>query len=43
VSGFVERWNMLLGIIFVFIVIFMPTGMVPGIIQLKNRLFGGKK
>ena len=43
VSGFVERWNMLLGIIFVFIVIFMPTGMVPGIIQLKNRFFGGKK
>jgi len=43
VSGFVERWNMLLGIIFVFIVIFMPTGMVPGIMQLKNRLFGAKK
>ncbi len=43
VSGFVERWNMLLGIIFVFIVIFMPTGMVPGILQLKNRLFGVKK
>jgi len=43
VSGFVERWNMLLGIIFVFIVIFMPTGMVPGIQQIKNRLFGVKK
>jgi branched-chain amino acid transport system permease protein len=43
VSGFVERWNMLLGVIFVFIVIFMPTGMVPGIMQLKDRLFGGKK
>jgi branched-chain amino acid transport system permease protein len=43
VSGFVERWNMLLGIIFVFIVIFMPAGMAPGFTQLKNRLFGGKK
>jgi len=43
VSGFVERWNMLLGIIFVFIVIFMPAGMAPGFKQLKNRWFGGKK
>jgi branched-chain amino acid transport system permease protein len=43
VSGFVERWNMLLGFIFVFIVIFMPSGMVPGIMQLKDRFFGGKK
>jgi branched-chain amino acid transport system permease protein len=43
VSGFVERWNMLLGFIFVFIVIFMPSGMVPGFTQLKNRLFGDKK
>ena len=43
VSGFVERWNMLLGFIFVFIVIFMPSGMVPGIQQIKNRFFGVKK
>jgi branched-chain amino acid transport system permease protein len=43
VSGFVERWNMLLGFIFVFIVIFMPSGMAPGFTQLKNRWFGGKK
>jgi len=30
VSGFVERWNMLLGVIFVAIVILMPEGLVPG-------------
>ncbi len=30
VSGFIERWNMLLGFIFVAIVIFMPEGLVPG-------------
>ena len=42
VSGFVERWNMLLGFIFVFIVIFMPAGLVPGFDQIKKRWFGGK-
>jgi len=30
VSGFLERWNMLLGAIFVAIVILMPEGLVPG-------------
>ena len=30
VSGFIERWNMLLGVIFVAIVILMPEGLVPG-------------
>ena len=30
VSGFLERWNFLLGAIFVAIVIFMPEGLVPG-------------
>jgi branched-chain amino acid transport system permease protein len=30
VSSYVERWNMLLGFVFVFIVIFMPEGLVPG-------------
>ncbi len=42
VSGFVERWNMLLGFIFVFIVIFMPSGLVPGYSQIKKRWFGDK-
>ena len=30
VSAYVERWNMLLGFVFVFIVVFMPEGLVPG-------------
>jgi branched-chain amino acid transport system permease protein len=30
VSGFLERWNFLLGAIFVAIVILMPEGLVPG-------------
>jgi len=34
-SGYIERWNMLLGVIFVAIVIFMPEGLVPG----TQRLF----
>ena len=29
VSAYVERWNMLLGIVFVLIVLFMPTGITP--------------
>jgi len=31
VSGYIERWNMLLGFVFVVIVIFMPDGIVPGV------------
>jgi branched-chain amino acid transport system permease protein len=34
VSGFIERWNMLLGFIFVAIVILMPEGLVPGTARL---------
>ena len=30
-SAYIERWNMLLGLVFVFIVIFMPNGLVPGV------------
>ena len=30
VSAYFERWNMLLGLVFVLIVIFMPDGVVPG-------------
>ncbi len=43
VSGFIERWNMLLGAIFVVIVIFMPEGLVPGTARLWRlawRQFG---
>ena len=31
VSAYVERWLMLLGIVFVLIVVFMPDGIVPGV------------
>jgi branched-chain amino acid transport system permease protein len=41
VSGFIERWNMLLGAIFVAIVILMPEGLVPGSARLW-RLFWRK-
>jgi branched-chain amino acid transport system permease protein len=37
VSGFIERWNFLLGAIFVAIVIFMPDGLVPGTQRLIAR------
>jgi branched-chain amino acid transport system permease protein len=36
VSAYVERWNMLLGFVFVLIVVFMPEGVVPG----TKRLWG---
>jgi len=38
VSAYVERWNMLLGFVFVFIVIFMPEGVVPGVQRLWRRV-----
>jgi branched-chain amino acid transport system permease protein len=37
VSGFIERWNFLLGAIFVAIVILMPDGLVPGTVRLWRR------
>jgi branched-chain amino acid transport system permease protein len=37
VSGFIERWNFLLGAIFVAIVILMPEGLVPGTARLWRR------
>jgi len=37
VSAYIERWNMLLGLVFVFIVIFMPEGVVPGVKRLWRR------
>ena len=38
VSTYVERWNTLLGLIFVVVIIFMPYGLVPGCTQLWRRL-----
>ncbi|HEX9396008.1 MAG TPA: branched-chain amino acid ABC transporter permease [Burkholderiales bacterium] len=37
VSAYVERWNMLLGFVFVLIVVFMPEGVVPGVKRLWLR------
>ena len=38
ISTYVERWNTLLGVIFVVVIIFMPYGLVPGFKQLWKRL-----
>ena len=40
VSAYIERWNMLLGFVFVVIVIFMPDGVVPGLRRLWIRWRG---
>jgi branched-chain amino acid transport system permease protein len=42
-SAYVERWNMLLGLVFLFIVLVMPTGIVPGVNKLLARWRGGSK
>jgi branched-chain amino acid transport system permease protein len=39
-SAYIERWNMLLGLVFLFIVLVMPTGIVPGLHKLVTRLRG---
>jgi len=39
VSAFIERWNFLLGAIFVAIVILMPEGLVPGTARLWRSLW----
>ena len=39
VSGYIERWNFLLGAIFVAIVILMPEGLVPGTVRLWRQGF----
>jgi branched-chain amino acid transport system permease protein len=43
VSGFIERWNMLLGAIFVAIVILMPEGLVPGTARLWRLMRRGMR
>ncbi len=37
-SAYVERWNMLLGLVFLFIVLVMPSGVVPGVSSLVAKL-----
>ena len=34
VSAYVERWNLVLGVIFIVIISFMPEGLVPGTVRL---------
>jgi branched-chain amino acid transport system permease protein len=36
ISAYVERWNFMLGAIFVAIVVFMPEGLVPGVVRLAR-------
>jgi branched-chain amino acid transport system permease protein len=43
VSAYIERWNMLLGFVFVFIVIFMPEGVVPGVRRLFGRAMSARR
>jgi branched-chain amino acid transport system permease protein len=39
-SAYIERWNMLLGLVFLFIVLVMPRGIVPGVNALARALRG---
>ncbi len=43
VSGFIERWNMLMGFVFVVIVMFVPEGVVPGVRRLLGQIGERKK
>ena len=43
VSAYLERWNMLLGFVFLFIVLVMPTGIVAGVSKLTARMRGGPR
>lgn len=42
-SAYIERWNFVLGAIFVAIVVFMPEGLVPGAVRLWRRAVGGRR
>jgi branched-chain amino acid transport system permease protein len=42
-SAYIERWNMLLGLVFLFIVLVMPTGIVPGLNRLAATLRRGPR
>jgi branched-chain amino acid transport system permease protein len=41
-SAYIERWNMLLGFVFLAIILFMPDGLVPGLRRAWARLRGDK-
>ncbi len=40
VSAWIERWNLVLGLIFVIIISFMPDGLIPGSRRLWRKLRG---
>jgi len=40
VSAYIERWNLVLGVIFVVIITFMPEGLVPGSVRLVRWAWG---
>jgi branched-chain amino acid transport system permease protein len=42
-SAYVERWNMLLGLVFLFIVLVMPNGIIPGLRKLVAGKRGGSR
>jgi branched-chain amino acid transport system permease protein len=42
-SGYIERWNFVLGAIFVVIVVFMPEGLVPGTARLARWALAGRR
>jgi branched-chain amino acid transport system permease protein len=42
-SAYVERWNMLLGLVFLFIVLVMPNGIIPGLRKLAAGKRGGSR
>jgi branched-chain amino acid transport system permease protein len=41
-SAYIERWSLVLGVIFVLIISFMPEGLVPGTMRLLRRAWPGK-
>jgi branched-chain amino acid transport system permease protein len=43
VSSYVERWNSLLGAIFIIVIIFMPYGLVPGCCALWQKFRSRRK
>jgi branched-chain amino acid transport system permease protein len=42
-SAYVERWNMLLGLVFLLIVLVMPTGIIPGLRKLASWKRGASR
>jgi branched-chain amino acid transport system permease protein len=39
-SAYIERWNLVLGLIFILIISFMPEGLVPGSARLARVAWG---